>query len=117
MMDGRVRWSIGSVEWQTAQGHPSVGTPIDVPLPKTVSVAFISSFFDERVRDRTRRRGLYLSGQRVRDLNVRHLHFVQRIRQQRVFLGREITLGLVTQKKERVDTLTRADNVNTRLAT
>src|SRR5579862_6932749 len=41
MMEGRVRRSCGSVERQTAQSHPSVGTPIEVPLPSTVKVAFI----------------------------------------------------------------------------
>src|SRR4051812_35157513 len=39
--EGRVRRSWGSVERQTAQLHPSVGTPIEVPLPNTVRVAFI----------------------------------------------------------------------------
>jgi hypothetical protein len=36
-----VRRSCGSFEWQTAQSQPSVGTPIDVPLPSTVSLAFM----------------------------------------------------------------------------
>jgi hypothetical protein len=42
MMEGRVRRSWGSLERQTAQSHPRVGTPIDVPLPRTVKVAFIA---------------------------------------------------------------------------
>jgi hypothetical protein len=41
MIEGRVRWSCGSDDEHTAQVHPIVGTPIDVPLPRTVSVAFI----------------------------------------------------------------------------
>ena len=41
MIDGRVRRSCGSADVQTAQSQPIVGTPIDVPLPSTVSVAFI----------------------------------------------------------------------------
>src|SRR5258708_13686601 len=40
MTEGRVRLSCGSADWQTAQSHPRVGTPIEVPLPSTVSVAF-----------------------------------------------------------------------------
>src|ERR1700736_1905938 len=44
MIEGRVRRSWGSLEWQTAQSHPRVGTPIDVPLPSTVKVAFIFFF-------------------------------------------------------------------------
>ena len=39
--EGRVRRSCGSEEWQTAQSQPMVGTPIDVPLPSTVSLAFM----------------------------------------------------------------------------
>src|SRR5580698_3031127 len=42
--EGRVRRSWGSEEWHTAQSHPMVGTPIEVPLPSTVSVAFIVSW-------------------------------------------------------------------------
>src|SRR5690242_12628659 len=34
--EGRRRLSCGSVELQTRQGQPSVGTPIDVPEPRTV---------------------------------------------------------------------------------
>src|SRR5262249_8935699 len=40
--DGRVRRSCGSEEVHTRQLHPIVGTPIDVPLPSTVRMAFIS---------------------------------------------------------------------------
>src|SRR3569833_152823 len=41
MIEGHDRLSCGSVEWHTAQSQPIVGTPIDVPLPSTVSLAFI----------------------------------------------------------------------------
>jgi len=41
-IEGRVRRSCGSEEWHTAQSQPTVGTPMDVPLPRTVSVAFIT---------------------------------------------------------------------------
>src|SRR3954452_2579143 len=37
--DGRVRRSCGWIDVQTRQSQPSVGTPIEVPLPSTVSVA------------------------------------------------------------------------------
>src|ERR1700724_2562015 len=36
-MDGRVRLSCGSADSQTAQWHASVGTPMEVPDPSTVS--------------------------------------------------------------------------------
>src|SRR5512135_717328 len=39
--DGRSRRSSGSADVQTRQVQPIVGTPIDVPLPSTVRVAFI----------------------------------------------------------------------------
>ena len=45
MIEGRVRRSRGSEEWQTAQSQPMVGTPIDVPLPSTVSLAFMLTGF------------------------------------------------------------------------
>src|SRR5262249_60949044 len=35
-MEGRRRLSCGSVEPQTRQGQPSVGTPMEVPEPSTV---------------------------------------------------------------------------------
>ena len=43
--DGRVRRSCGSVDLHTSQVQPIVGTPIEVPLPRTVSVAFIVAYF------------------------------------------------------------------------
>ena len=50
--EGRVRWSCGSEEWQTRQSHPMVGTPIEVPLPSTVSAAFICLRGPGRVGER-----------------------------------------------------------------
>ena len=47
-IEGLVRRSCGSEEWHTAQSHPMVGTPIEVPLPSTVSVAFIAREFPRR---------------------------------------------------------------------
>src|SRR5215467_7626739 len=35
-IDGRRRLSCGSFEWQTRHGQPKVGTPIEVPEPRTV---------------------------------------------------------------------------------
>ena len=54
-IDGRVRRSRGSDEWQTAQVQPIVGTPMEVPLPSTVSVASIlnwSPFLSRELADR-----------------------------------------------------------------
>src|SRR5688500_2458687 len=36
-IDGRDRLSRGSVDWQTAQAQPIIGTPIDVPVPRNVT--------------------------------------------------------------------------------
>src|SRR3954470_22016767 len=36
-IDGRERLSRGSVDWQTAQAQPIIGTPIDVPVPRNVT--------------------------------------------------------------------------------
>ena len=44
------RGSRGSVERHTAQSHPSVGTPMEVPLPSTVRVAFIFRWFQSQAR-------------------------------------------------------------------
>src|SRR5260370_12747827 len=35
--EGRSLLSCGSLDLQTRQGHPSVGTPMDVPEPSTVT--------------------------------------------------------------------------------
>jgi hypothetical protein len=42
--EGRRRRSRGSVEVHTGQVQPRVGTPIEVPLPRKVRVAFIERF-------------------------------------------------------------------------
>ena len=37
-IEGRVRRSRGSEDRQTAQSQPIAGTPVDVPLPRTVTL-------------------------------------------------------------------------------
>src|SRR6476620_10551160 len=37
-MDGRIRRSRGSVEWQTAHSQAIIGTPCDVPVPSSVTL-------------------------------------------------------------------------------
>src|SRR5579864_3852045 len=88
MMEGRVRRSCESLEWQTSQSHPSVGTPIDVPLPSTVRVAFILLSLPaagSRCRSRLRR-----PRQRVRHFNISHAQFVEAVLQEILFMWREI---------------------------
>jgi hypothetical protein len=36
MMEARVRLSLGSLDVQTGQLHPTMGTPVEVPLPRMV---------------------------------------------------------------------------------
>jgi hypothetical protein len=42
-VDGRLRRSRGSVDRHTAQVQPIIGTPCDVPLPRTMTRAFIQT--------------------------------------------------------------------------
>src|SRR5580692_2618824 len=37
-IDGRIRRSRGSREWQTSQSQPMAGTPWDVPVPRRVTL-------------------------------------------------------------------------------
>src|SRR5580700_7076735 len=122
MIEGRVRRSRGSLERQTTQSQPSVGTPMDVPLPSTVSVAFMrepsglnlyaeaSSSAGSRGRSRLRR-----ARQGVGHFHIGHTHFVEAVLQ-KVFFGRgQVALGLFRNQRESIDGLPSAKNVNPRL--
>ena len=37
-IEGRVRWSRGSVERQTSHRQPIIGTPCEVPVPRNVTL-------------------------------------------------------------------------------
>ena len=98
MIEGRVRRSWGSLEWHTAQSHPSVGTPIDVPLPSTVSVAFTagpasSSSFGSRGNS-----GLRRTRQRVSHFHVGHAHFVEAVLQKCFFRGGQVAFGFFREQ-------------------
>jgi hypothetical protein len=43
-MEGRVRLSWGSGELQTEQGQASVGTPVEVPVPRNLSIITLYVF-------------------------------------------------------------------------
>src|SRR5579863_8087724 len=113
-MEGRVLRLRGSVEVQTAQLHPSVGTPMDVPLPRKTISAFM------------RGRRLLLLGiagllclrrDRVRDLEEHHAEFEEHILQRRFFAGGEVAFRLVLQESEHVDALASAEDVDAGLLT
>src|SRR5437868_8798971 len=92
--EGRVRRSLGSAEWQTTQSQPSVGTPIDVPLPSTVKVAFMTALSLCRAAGsgRFRRRAArYGFGQ----LNVSHAQLEEDISQRFLFGVAQVALGLI----------------------
>ena len=84
--------------------HPMVGTPIEVPLPSTVRVAFISS--------RCGIPSLRRVGEHVGHFEIGHAQFVEHVPQRAFFRGGEVALGLVLQDAEDVDGLARAHQVH-----
>src|ERR1700691_4068096 len=113
--EGRVRRSRRSAEWHTAQSQPRVGTPIEVPLPRTVSVAFIfrpvrSSSAGSRGNSR-----LWRTRQSIRHFYIRHAHFVEAVLQE-VLLGRsQVAFGFFCDQRQRIDGLPRSNNIEARL--
>src|SRR5438477_7213317 len=95
MMEGRVRRSRGSVERQTAQSHPNVGTPMDVPLPSTVNVAFMFSLLSSVSSAAGSGGGAWLRRPRecVGHLYVGHAQFVKAVLQESFFGRREVAFG------------------------
>ena len=94
-----MRLSCGSAELQTRQWHASVGTPMDVPEPSTVSLS--SEFCGEE--DRTNPSaglGLVLCGSCCRGLGHFHkgeFQIAEQINNQRVFFGSQISARLFAQ--------------------
>src|SRR5579864_7965457 len=118
MMEGRLRRSRGSVERQTAQSHPSVGTPMDVPLPSTVKVAFMFLVSSSLLSSAAGSGGgawLRRPRERVGDFDVGHAQFVKTILQEVLFCVCEIAFGFFGDETERVDGLARADDIDLRL--
>src|SRR5271169_4678661 len=120
--EGRVRRSCGSLEWQTTQSQPRVGTPMDVPLPSTVSVALMSesSCFDvcadpSSSTGSSGSSGLGRTRQSVRDLYIGHAYFVKAVLQKVLFGRSQVALGFVRQQGQSIDGLARADDVQARL--
>src|ERR1700728_36456 len=84
--EGRVRRSWRSLELQTAQSQPSVGTPIDVPLPSTVSVAFMRAYSSFDVHSEPSppfgSRGgarLWRTRQCIGHFHIGHAHFIEAV--------------------------------------
>src|SRR5450432_1366191 len=93
MMEGRVRLSCGSVDRQTAQSQPSVGTPMEVPLPSTVRVAFILLLSPSDDSRRGALAGLRRARQRVGDFDIGHAQFVEAVLQEVFFRGGEVAFA------------------------
>src|SRR5438876_3959560 len=108
--EGRVRWSRGSEEWHTAQSQPMVGTPIDVPLPSTVSLAFIVNGFPFPYRSLRR------PSHRIGHFDVGHAQLVKNVLEKVFFGGSQVAFGFFRQQTQGVDGLSRSDEVKTRLA-
>src|SRR5258708_36396954 len=126
--EGRVRGSCGSLDRQTAQPQPSVGTPIDVPLPNTVSLAFMlpalirgpswvaansgsSSSAGSRGSPRLRR-----TRQRVGHFHVGHAKLVEAVLQESFFRRGHVAFRLFRQQRKRVYGQAGADEVTSWLA-
>src|SRR5579859_1392551 len=119
--DGRVRRSCGSSDVHTRQLQPMVGTPIDVPLPSTVRVAFISWLLLLIAgRCGSRRHGSRWYSSRfcgrsshgIRNFNKSHPQFKQHVLQQGLFPVGKIALGLFLQHGKRINRLPGADDVH-----
>src|SRR5579864_3232853 len=113
MIEGRVRRSWGSLEWQTAQSHPRVGTPMEVPLPNTVKVAFMVAL--SSAAGTGGGAWLWRAGEGVGHLDVGHAEFVKTVLQEIFLRRREIPFGFFRDQTERVDSLARSDDVDLRL--
>ena len=125
-MDGRVRRLRGSpirdetAEVQTAQSQPSVGTPMEVPVPRKVRVA---SIFSGRCSDRpgavaARRLALLAAAERARAwvISRKAMRSSKRaLSSRRCFFGGEVALGLFGKDAEHVDALACAEDVDLRL--
>src|SRR5438445_494583 len=98
--EGRVRRLRGSPPGETAERHtshsqPSVGTPMDVPVPRKVRVAFIGLADDARFSGGwIRTLGCGGAGQGLRDLEEGHAELKQRAIEQALLGVVQVALGL-----------------------
>src|SRR6266851_3918362 len=114
--EGRSLLSCGSLDLHTRQGHPSVGTPMEVPEPRTVTFSgargMLKSVEIDRRTEPGRRHflraalslsfgGLGCNG--LIDFQVGHLQLAEQVQEQSVFFGSEITFGLFVQTVQHVN--------------
>src|SRR5712664_3085514 len=130
--EGRSLLSWGSFEAHTRQGQASVGTPMEVPEPRTVMLSGAGAIF--KVPER-RGAGPNLAGppggslrarlgldlrrlrrNRLIDLQKGHLQFAKEIHQQGLFFRRKIALRFFVQGVKHVDQFARSFWIDHRLA-
>src|SRR6185437_8996623 len=104
--EGRVLWSCGSLDVHTRQVQPMVGTPIDVPLPRTVRTAFI---FVLVLRWAAAQPRVWLWHCQF---NPGHPQLKQHVLEHVELFVREIALCFVVQYGERVNGLPRANDIH-----
>src|SRR5712664_1926151 len=129
--EGRSLLSCGSFEWHTRQGHPSVGTPMDVPEPRTVIFSgaggMVKALETNHHAEPGRTAGRFLwaglslgfrglGRNRLIDLQKGHLQLAQEVQEQVVFFRGEIAFGLVMQSVKHVNQLARGVGIDHRLA-
>src|SRR5258708_7210673 len=129
--EGRSLLSCGSSDLHTRQGQPSVGTPMEVPEPRTVTFSgaegMVKALESIVTQSGLMRPGCCLGAalglgfgsfgrNRLIDLQIGHLQFAQQIQEQSIFFGREIAFGLLVQSVEHVNQLARGLGINHGLA-
>src|SRR5262245_12805888 len=92
-IDGRVRRSRGSFERQTSQSQPIIGTPCDVPVPRSVILRLNNAF---------------LAGRR---LNVPHSQLVEDLLQHLTLFRRQVAARLLIEERQNLDHLRRTDEI------
>src|SRR3954469_5808461 len=95
-IDGRVRRSLGSVERQTRQSQPIIGTPCDVPVPSSVTLRLNNP--------------LSAAGR----LDVAQAQLVEHLLEDLPLFGAEVAAGLLLEQRQDVDHLLRAFEVRLR---
>src|SRR6266478_2843724 len=128
---GRRLLACGAADLHTRQGQPSVGTPMEVPEPRTVTLSGAGGMV-KALKSSVTQSGLMRPGcclgaalglgfsgfgrNRLIDLQIGHFQFAQQIQEQGIFFGREIAFGLFVQSVEHVNQLTRGLGIDHGLA-
>ncbi len=107
----------GSVEVHTAQSQPSVGTPIEVPVPRKVRVASIASgrMLGPPGPGRPGATGCFGcsgAGEGLRDLKECHTQLEQGAVEQASLFRGEVAFGFFFEHSQHVDALARSEDID-----